>query len=77
MLNAALIPETTMSTKVEASSQNRVEKALESLRAARTLQHDRQIWGVGRVNRHVEDVNSDWLEKWGEDEEQLAGETNQ
>lgn len=76
MLNAALISETAMITKVEASSQNRVDKALESLRAARVLQRDRQSWGVERVNLYVEDVDSDWLEKWGEDEEQLAGEIN-
>lgn len=28
------------------------------------------IWGGNRVYRHVAGVNGDWLEKWGEDEEE-------
>ncbi len=69
MLNAALIPEMTMTTEIKASSQDRVKKALESLQAARTLQRDRLIYGVRRVNHYVEDVDGEWLEKRGGDED--------
>lgn len=56
-------------TEIKASSKGRVKKALESLQAARTLQRDRLIYGVRRVNRYVQDVDSEWLEEWGEDED--------
>jgi len=77
MLYSALMLATIMTPKTKASSQNRVKKALESLQAARTLQRDRQIWGVGRVNHYIEDVDGDWLDKWGEEEEELASKASQ
>ncbi len=44
------------------------ETALESLRAARTLQKMRRSHGVNRVDLIVDDVEGDWLEQWGEEE---------
>jgi hypothetical protein len=69
MLKAVSIPDMTMSTKINTTRQDRVKTALDSLRVARILQRDRQIYGTARVNRYVEDVDGDWLEKWGEDKE--------
>lgn len=61
-----------MSHEINTSSQDKVKKVLQSLQAARMLQRDRLMFGVGRVNRYVEDVDGDWLEKWGEDEAEPA-----
>jgi hypothetical protein len=44
------------------------ETALESLRAARTLQKMRRSHGVNRVDLIVDDVEGDWLEQWGKEE---------
>jgi hypothetical protein len=44
------------------------ETALESLRAARTLQKMRHSHGVKRVDLIVDDAEGDWLEQWGEEE---------
>ena len=69
MLKAVSIPDMTMSTKINTTRQDRVKTAFDSLRVARIFQRDRQIYGIARVNRYVEDVDGDWLEKWGEDKE--------
>jgi hypothetical protein len=57
-----------MNAERNPSKEDRVKKALDSLEAARLLQRDWMIWGVDCVHRHVEGVDGDWLEKWGEDE---------
>ena len=57
-----------MGTAANTPSQARVEKALQSLRAAQKLQKDRLNFGIDHVNLYVEDVEGDWLERWGEDE---------
>jgi hypothetical protein len=44
------------------------ETALESLKAARTLQKMRRSHGVNRVDLIVEGVEGDWLEQSGEEE---------
>jgi len=45
-----------------------VENARTSLAAARIFQRSRHFNGVNRVDLYVEDVNSAWLEVWGENE---------
>ena len=57
-----------MGTAANTPSQDRVAKALQSLRAAQKLQEDRLNFGVDHINFYVEDVEGDWLERWGEDE---------
>ena len=57
-----------MVTAANTPSQDRVAKALQSLRAAQKLQEDRLNFGIDHVNLYVEDVEGDWLERWGEDE---------
>jgi hypothetical protein len=44
------------------------QTALESLRAARTLQKMRRSHDVNRVDLIVDDVEGDWLEQWSEEE---------
>ncbi len=58
-----------MEVQIKTSSEAQLEKALESLRRTEILQRDWMIWGVDCVSRHVEGVDGDWLEKWGENEE--------
>lgn len=58
-----------MEVQIKTSSEAQLEKALESLRRTEILQRDWMIWGVDCVSRHVEGVDGDWLEKWGENQE--------
>jgi len=46
-----------------------VESALLSLKAIRTYERDRRTHGVRRVEVYYEDIEGDWLEKWGEEDE--------
>lgn len=46
----------------------KLNAALEALEAARELQRMRRTHGVNRIELLVDDVDGDWLEKWGEDE---------
>ena len=57
-----------MGTVTNTPRQDRVAKALQSLRAAQKLQDDRLNFGIDHINLYVEDVEGDWLERWGEDE---------
>ena len=52
------------------SDKERLEKVWQSLEAAQKLQSDRLSFGLDHVNLYVEDVDGDWLERWGEDEEE-------
>ncbi|AFY33309.1 hypothetical protein [Calothrix sp. PCC 7507] len=49
--------------------QERLEQFLKHLEAARHLQRDWMNYGVDCVNLYFEEIDSDWLEKWGEDED--------
>jgi hypothetical protein len=51
--------------------QERLEKFLKAVEEARKLQDDFLKYGLDCVDLYVEDVDGDWLEKWGEDEEEL------
>lgn len=57
-----------METKIKKSSDFLLEKALNSLQETEILARDRLIWGVDLVYRHLENVDRDWLEQWGEQE---------
>jgi len=52
------------------SDKERLEKVWQSLQAAQKLQNDRLTFGLDHVKLYVEDVEGDWLERWGEDEEE-------
>ena len=52
------------------SDKERLEKVWESLQAAQKLQDDRLTFGIDHVNLYVENVDGDWLERWGEEEEE-------
>ncbi len=64
-----------MTARTNTTNQDKINKVLKSLQVVRRFQSERQIYGVARVNRYVEDVDSDWLENWGEDEENIVTET--
>ncbi|MFB2881287.1 hypothetical protein [Floridanema aerugineum] len=46
-----------------------VESSLLSLKAIRTYQRDRRTNGVKRVELYYEDIEGDWLETWGDEDE--------
>lgn len=50
--------------------QERLEDFLQAVEAAQKLQDDIIKYGLEAAHFYVEDVDGDWLEKWGEDEEQ-------
>jgi hypothetical protein len=49
--------------------QERLEQFREHLEAARQLQIDWMTYGLDSVDLYFEEIDGDWLEKWGEDEE--------
>lgn len=50
--------------------QERLEQFLQHLEAARQLQRDWMNYGLDSVDIYFEDIDGDWLEKWGEEEEE-------
>jgi hypothetical protein len=58
-----------MGTTIQTSSKDRLEKAWQALQSAQNLQEDRLRFGLDHVNLYVEDVESDWIEAWGESQE--------
>lgn len=54
----------------ETDPQERLAKFIQHLEAGRKLQHDWMNYGLECVDIYVEDVNGDWLERWGEDEDE-------
>jgi hypothetical protein len=60
-----------MVSEKQNSSQDKLEKFSEALAEARKMQHDWMTHGLDFVDLYVEDVDGDWLERWGEDEEDL------
>ena len=53
------------------ASQDKLEKLSEALAEARKMQYDWMIHGLDFVDLYVEDVDGDWLERWGENEEAI------
>ena len=63
-----------VTTSTTLSNKERLEKVWQAFQAAQQLQEDRLAWGINHVNLYVENVDGDWLENWGEDEEEELGE---
>ncbi len=63
-----------VTTSTTLSNKERLEKVWQAFQAAQKLQEDRLAWGINHVNLYVENVDGDWLENWGEDEEEELGE---
>ncbi|EFA69711.1 hypothetical protein CEP10_08540 [Cylindrospermopsis raciborskii S07] len=58
-----------MLNQKEMNSITQVDELAEILTAARRMQQEWLEYGVNYVHLYVEDVEGDWLEKWGENEE--------
>jgi hypothetical protein len=58
-----------MLNQKEMNSITQVDELAEILTAARRMQQEWLKYGVNYVHIYVEDVEGDWLEKWGENEE--------
>ncbi|MBK4728438.1 hypothetical protein JJD41_00835 [Oxynema sp. CENA135] len=56
-----------MVTTSSISREERLAKVWQSLQTVEKFQQERVRFGVDRVNLHVEDVDGEWLENWGED----------
>ncbi|MBD2567746.1 hypothetical protein [Anabaena lutea] len=52
--------------------QQRLEKFLQHLEAARQLQDDIMKYGLDAAYLYCDDVDGDWLETWGDDNEQIV-----
>lgn len=57
-------------------SQERLEKFLHAVEEAQRFQDDLLKYGLDAVHLYVEDIDGDWLEKWGEDEEESSNFTS-
>ncbi|MBE9126691.1 MULTISPECIES: hypothetical protein [unclassified Coleofasciculus] len=55
--------------------QERLKKFIQAVEKAQILQNDLLTYGFDCIHRYVEDVEGDWLERWGEDEEAPGSET--
>ncbi len=63
-----------VTTSTTLSNKERLEKVWQAFQAVQQLQEDRLAWGINHVNLYVENVDGDWLENWGEDEEDEVAE---
>lgn len=63
-----------MGKEIPTDRQERLEKFLKAVEAAQNLQDDFLKYGLDCVDLYVEDVDGDWLERWGEDEETFEDE---
>jgi hypothetical protein len=63
-----------MVKKIPTDRKERLEKFIKAVEAAQKLQDDFLKYGLACVDLYVEDVDGDWLERWGEDEETIEGE---
>lgn len=70
IMNVAWMAKATMEPESKTINHDKIKKFIESLEDARIYERDRMIWGVNRVYRHFENVDGDWLEKWGEEDEE-------
>ncbi|ABG51589.1 conserved hypothetical protein [Trichodesmium erythraeum IMS101] len=62
-----------VTTGTTLSNKERLEKAWQAFQAVQNLQEDRLTWGINHVSLYVENIDGDWLENWGEeDEEELT-----
>ena len=59
-----------MVKKTPTGCQERFENFLQAVEAAQKLQDDIIRYGLEAAHFYFEDVDGDWLERWGEDEEE-------
>ena len=57
-----------MVNQQQTNNSAQLEDLTEALTAARNMQQDWLNYGLNFVHIYVEDVESDWLESWGDDE---------
>ncbi|MFM6834910.1 MAG: hypothetical protein ACKPKC_10595 [Dolichospermum sp.] len=57
-----------MVNQQQTNSNAQLENLTEALAAARNMQQDWLNYGLNFVHIYVEDVESDWLENWGDDQ---------
>ncbi len=51
----------------------KVRNALKTLEVIRRFSQDKMTYGLGRVDRYIEDIEGDWLEQWSDkDSESLS-----
>ncbi len=51
--------------------QQRLANFLQAVESAQKLQYDILKYGLGAAQLYCEDVDGDWLERWGEDEDRF------
>jgi hypothetical protein len=61
-----------MLNQQETNSSTQVDKFTEALTKARRMQRDWLQYGLNFVHIYVDDVEGDWLENWGNDDEILC-----
>ncbi|GCL41684.1 hypothetical protein [Dolichospermum planctonicum] len=54
--------------EITKESQKRLEQFLQHLKSARQLEDDIRKYGLEAADLYFEDIDSDWLETWGDDD---------
>jgi hypothetical protein len=57
-----------MTTSIPVPTKERFEEIWQALQAVEQLQADRLKWGLNHVDLYVENIDGDWLERWGEED---------
>ena len=56
--------------EITKESQKRLEQFLQHLESARQLEDDIMKYGLEAADLYFEDINGDWLETWGDDDDE-------
>jgi hypothetical protein len=56
--------------EITKESQKRLEQFLQHLESARQLEDDIRKYGLEAADLYFEDIDSDWLETWGDDDDE-------
>ncbi len=57
-----------MTSSIPVPTKERFEEIWQALQAVEQLQADRLKWGLDHVDLYVENIDGDWLERWGEED---------
>ena len=49
------------------SSKDRFERALKAIEVSSNMQRDWELYGIDFIDSYVDNIDGDWLEKWGQE----------
>jgi hypothetical protein len=67
----SIITSNTIQEQVKADDLKKIQAALQALKETEELESDLLSFGLVGIDYHVANIESDWLERWGEGCENL------